>query len=156
MFVSALEQARQNEQPTSVILGRISEEFVKQGDVAEAVSPLTQAIKQDPTSDELSERFWSPSQRQEIASHHVNLALTLVKLSQPDSAMKHLRWSFKISDSSPEARAIAGDLTWQIGIANEAIEHSQRALQLRPNLPQVMQQLSHNIETAKSTDHAPS
>ncbi len=157
MFVAALETARHNEQPTAVILGRIGEELVKRGGGVEAVAPLTQAIAQDPETNELSERFYSPSQRQEFASHHVNLALAFASQRQADDAMKHLRLSFEISDTSPEARAIAGDLAWQIGITNEAIEHFQRALQLRPDWPQVKQQLNHIIQTqAESPRHAPS
>jgi Tfp pilus assembly protein PilF len=90
---------------------------------------------------ELRSRFHTPSQLQEFASHHISLALALMQVGQSSPAAEHLRQSFAISDVSPDARAIAGDLAWQMGDSNEAIEHFERALQLRPQWPDVQTQL---------------
>ncbi len=143
MFTTALERARLSSASTAVLLGRIGEELVKRGDAAAATGPLRQAIAQDPPPEALDERFYSPSDRQEFASHHINFAISLMQLDQPESAAQHLQQSFDISDASPDARAIAGDLDWRLGKPESAIRHFERALQLRPDWPEVKQQLAH-------------
>ncbi len=141
-FTLLVGQAQRSGQPTGVLLGRIGEELVKRGDAAAAAEPLRQAIDQDPKPYELAGRFYTPSDRQEFASHHVTLALALMQLDQPESAANHLQQSFIISDASADARAIAGDLDWRLGRPDSAVRHLQRALELRPGWREVKQQLA--------------
>ena len=133
---------------TAVVLGRIGEELLKAGRLEEATKALQTAIDQDPPVQTTFPKaqsdgpFISPSQRQEIASHHVNLALAYSGQGNPDAAIEQLETAFRIHDQSPDARAIAGDLLARQNRPKEAIPHFQRALKLRPDWPQVQQQLA--------------
>jgi Tfp pilus assembly protein PilF len=116
-----------------------------------AVQVLQAAIEQDPEVASLSERFYRPSERQELASHRINLALALGQRDETEAASEQLEVAFQIDDSSPFARAIAGDWAAQRDQASAAISHFERALQLRPDWPEVQAQLKSlqsGVETA--------
>lgn len=142
LYVDALASAQQRALPTSIILGRIGEELVKANRAVEATQVLRRSIAGDPTPDQFAKRFYPPSTREEYASHRINHALALMQLGRVDEAATELDVAFRVHDQSPLARAIAGDLMQKAGKSESAIEHFQRALQLRPQWPDVQSQLN--------------
>ncbi|WP_146582129.1 tetratricopeptide repeat protein [Neorhodopirellula pilleata] len=142
LYVDALASAQQRALPTSIILGRIGEELVKANRAVEATQVLQRSIAGDPTQEDFANRFYPPSTREEYASHHINHALALMQLGRIDEAAADLEVAFRIHDQSPLARAIAGDLMQKAGNPESAIVHFQRALQLRPQWPEVQSQLN--------------
>jgi tetratricopeptide (TPR) repeat protein len=128
-------------QETSIIRGRIGEEMLKRGKLVEAIEILQQTIQADPTIETLAQRFYPPSTLEEFASHRVNYALAMMQLGMVTKAEQQLEAAFEINDQSPLARAIAGDLMAQAGAVETARIHFERALELRPEWPEVQQQL---------------
>ncbi len=154
-FAALLTPAIANGQPTAVLLGRIGEELVKRGEASRAIAPLQRAIAEDPPIAMFNERFVSPSQKQELAAHHVNYGIALMQTDRMPEAADQLSRAFTISDTSPDARAIAGDLQLRLGELDKAVEHFQRALELRPQWPDVKRELQRIRELSKYRDDHP-
>lgn len=149
-LVQAVELCQLRQLPPTVPLQRYGELLGKSGRSQQAVSILQEAIRLD---DAIAYDGYQPIQRfRDRAAMHVNLGLAYLDLGERGAAIDEIAKAFEYHDASADARAMVGGICRDAGRAAEARRHFQRALELRPNWPEVKRDLE-LVELQLQGDH---
>ncbi len=148
-LLSAIENCEQLGLNPRVPLQRLGELLVRAREFEQAAPFLQRAIELD---EQTKGRGYRDLHRdRDRAAAHVNLALVHASKNDLNSGYLDLTAAIEHIDDDPNTRAIAGDFAKQLGRIEEARQHFQRALELRPQWPQVAADLE-QLESAPSSN----
>jgi protein O-mannosyl-transferase len=136
LLVRVVEQCELSNVTPTVPLQRLGEEYVKYRQPRSGISALRRAIELD--EQQRSHGGYRDVHRvRDRAAMHVNYALALLQIDEENAAYEQILLAFEHSDGNAEARALAGQLASKSGKPQEAKLHFARALELRPDWPEV-------------------
>ncbi len=139
VLVMAIKSCEAQAAPPTVPLQRLGELMVQAGRYDEAERLLSNAIELDQS---VAYNGYQPLQRfRDRAAMHINRALAFGARKSHQLAMRDFVEAFQFHDESPDARAMAASICIQANQLAQAKDHLLRALQLRPDWPQVQADL---------------
>ena len=139
-LVEAIANCERSRMNPRVPMQRLGELLVRGGAMDQAEPILRRAIDLDEQSK--GQGYRDKHRDRDRAAAQVNLALTLAAKNDINSAYQSIASALEHFDQDAETRAIAGDFAKQLGRTDEARQHFLRALELKPQWPQVIADLT--------------
>ncbi len=139
-LVAAIKNCEQTGLNPRVPLQRLGELLVRAHAPEQAEPILRRVIDLDEQSK--GQGYRDLHRDRDRAAAHVNLALVLAAKGDLEAAYSSILSAIEHFDTDANSHAMAGDFARQLARNNAAREHFQRALELRPQWPQVMEDLT--------------
>jgi protein O-mannosyl-transferase len=139
-LVEAIKNCERTGLNARVPLQRLGELLVRAHAPEQAEPILRRAIDLDEQSK--GQGYRDLHRDRDRAAAHVNLALVLSAKDDLEAAYSSMLSAIEHFDSDANTRAMAGDFAKRLGQTAAAREHFQRALELRPQWPQVLDDLA--------------
>ncbi len=140
LLLDAIENCERSRLNPRVPLQRLGELLVRAGAFEKAEPILARAIELDEQSK--GQGYRDLHRDRDRAAAHVNLALTLAAKNDLNAAYTSIASAIEHFDQDANTRAMAGDFASQLGRNEEARRHFNRALELKPQWPQVSADLA--------------
>ena len=140
LLLDAVENCERLRLNPRVPLQRLGELLVRASAFDKAEPILARAIDLDELSK--GQGFRDQHRDRDRAAAHVNLALTLAAKNDLNAAYSSISSAIEHFDHDANTRAMAGDFASQLGRTDEAKKHFKRALELKPQWPQVSADLA--------------